>query len=454
MFHFRLIATVIALSIFAAACGQAAAPDAGGVRPPTGGSTATSQKETTTTTSTSTTAPHGPRPAEDLQEVEQAVVRIVANGTFATPEGEAANRAGGGSGFVIDADGLAVTNNHVVTGAAYLDVYVAGEEEPRNARVVAVSECSDLALIDIDGLFDRYLTWYDGAIVPSLESYVAGFPLGDPNYTIYDGVIAKANAGGDSHWASITNVIEHSADALGGNSGGPIVTRDAKVLGVHYAGNGYGQSYGISAEEARVVVDQLRNGSNVTSIGINGEAILLESGFSGIWVSSVQSGSPAAQAGIEPGDIVTRLENLAIATDGTMAQYCKILRGHGADDQLTVEVLRLATNEILEGVINGDELEVVETIGGAETADDETAGDPDGETQDVPEVEYTVVAHHTGAMEMTVPASWSDVSEGAWMINGDWVGKRLAAASDLDAWRNGWGTAGARFRASSYLVAQ
>ena len=58
---------------------------------------------------------------------------------------------GAGSGFIIDPSGVAITNNHVVTGAATLEVHVPGEERPRNARALGASACSDLAVIDIDG---------------------------------------------------------------------------------------------------------------------------------------------------------------------------------------------------------------------------------------------------------------------------------------------------------------
>ncbi|MGH2621494.1 MAG: S1C family serine protease, partial [Anaerolineales bacterium] len=72
-----------------------------------------------------------------LEDVKQAVVQIVAEGTFIDPEfGLQVNAAGSGSGFIIDPSGIAVTNNHVVTGAALLKVYVAGEQDPRNARVL------------------------------------------------------------------------------------------------------------------------------------------------------------------------------------------------------------------------------------------------------------------------------------------------------------------------------
>jgi serine protease Do len=117
-------------------------------------------------------------------DVDEAVVQIVAEGTFIDPEyGLLANAAGSGSGFIIDPTGLAVTNNHVVTGAALLDVYLQGEDRPRNARILGVSECSDLAVIDIEenpGEQLPYLVWYEGPIETGLEVYTAGFPLGSP----------------------------------------------------------------------------------------------------------------------------------------------------------------------------------------------------------------------------------------------------------------------------------
>ena len=68
-----------------------------------------------------------------------------------------------------------------MTGAALLKVWVGGESEPRNARVLGVSECSDLAVIDIEGDDHTYLEWFEGPIDVGLEIYSAGFPLGIPN---------------------------------------------------------------------------------------------------------------------------------------------------------------------------------------------------------------------------------------------------------------------------------
>ena len=111
----------------------------------------------------------------DLDGVEQATIQIVAEGSFVDPEvGLTLNAAGSGSGFLISADGLAVTNNHVVTGAALLDVYVGGSDEPVNARVLGVSECSDLAVIDLEGGDYPFLEFYEGEVSTGLALQLDG----------------------------------------------------------------------------------------------------------------------------------------------------------------------------------------------------------------------------------------------------------------------------------------
>lgn len=312
----------------------------------------------------------------NLQDVKKAVIQIESQGTFIDPEfGLVLNGAGRGSGFIIDPSGIAVTNNHVVTGAALLKVWVGGESEPRNARVLGVSECSDLAVIDIDGEDYDYLEWYPGEVTVGMDMYVAGFPLGEPEYTLTKGVISKAKANGESSWASVDSVLEYDATTNPGNSGGPVVNPDGKVLAVHYASNTSArQAFGISRDIAKKVIDVLKSGKNVDTIGVNGQAVGTEDGsVTGVWVSSVQSGSPADKAGVKPGDILIMMENLVLATDGTMSQYCDILRSHKPEDTLSITVLRWATGEILEGQLNGRTLEVTGTFESG-TSGGETGG--------------------------------------------------------------------------------
>lgn len=297
-----------------------------------------------------------------IGDAQDAIIQIESVGSFVDPQvGQIFNGAGRGSGFIIDPSGLAVTNNHVVTGSALLKVWVGGDQNKTlNARVLGVSECSDLAVIDIEGDGYPYLAWYTGPIDVGKEIYVAGFPLGDPEYSLTKGIISKAKADGETSWASVDSVISYDATTNPGNSGGPVLTNDAQVVGVHYAGNGdTRQAFGISEKIAKNVVDQLKAGENLDWIGVNGQAVANEDGsLTGIWVSSVQSGSPADKSGLKGGDIITKVENLVMATDGTMADYCDILRSHQSSDTLNLEVLRFNTGELLEGQLNGRELAV------------------------------------------------------------------------------------------------
>ncbi len=381
------------------------------------------------------------------QDVKSAVIQIEAQGSFVDPQvGLQLNAAGRGSGFIIDESGIAVTNNHVVTGAALLKVWVGGESEPRNARVLGASECSDLAVIDIEGDGYRYLEWYDGAVSVGLDVYAAGFPLGDPEFTLTGGIISKERADGETDWASVDAVLEHDATINPGNSGGPLVTAEGQVVGVNYASAaGVNQYFAIAREEAFDVIGRLQAGEDVTSIGVNGSAVY-DGSISGIWVSSVKSGSPADAAGVQGGDIITMIEGLLLATDGTMADYCDILRSHHPDDVLSVEVLRYSSEEWLAGQLNGRELET--TFSFAQELGGEVEDSVGGETYSG----YTVVTDDYNAIEVEIPSAWSDFNGGAWTRDDRVIGSAISASSNLDDFWNTWSTAGVWFSASEELA--
>lgn len=302
-----------------------------------------------------TEAPGGDAVA-DLADVRPAVIRIEATGSFDYPDGGTQYNEGfTGSGFFITSDGIAVTNNHVVTGAAFLKVFVEGEDEPRNAKILGASECSDLAVIDVDGEGFEYLRWYEDELTVGTTVYAAGYPLGDEEYTLLNGIISKEKADGESSWASIDAVLEHTANILPGSSGGALVTAGGLVVGINYAGNNESQSFAIGYAEAIKVIPALQNGEDVTSIGINGTAIAADSA-SGIWVHSVAAGSPADLVGVRGGDVVTELSGLIPAVDGTMSDYCDVLRSHRSGDAIQIEVWRDSAGGYLEGTLNTDKV--------------------------------------------------------------------------------------------------
>ncbi len=389
-----------------------------------------------------------------LPDLKSATIQIEAEGTFIDPQfGYMANAAGRGSGFIIDPSGIAITNNHVVTGAALLKVWVGGDTtKVYNARILGVSECSDLAVIDIEGDGFSYLDWHQGAANVGLQVYAAGYPLGDPEFTLTEGIVSKEKADGETSWASVDSVIEHTATINPGNSGGPLVDTDAKVVGINYAGSSStNQYYAINRGTALSVIDQLRTGKDVDSIGINGEAVASEDGsLTGIWVSSVKSGSPADKTGIKAGDIITSIENLFLATDGTLKDYCDILRTHNAGDTLAVQVLRWDTSEVLDGQLNGRTLAV--TSSG-------TSSTPTGNTGDqgaTPEAGvstplncsassvagFNTCSDDSGNIQVDIPDTWNDMNGSSWTFDGQDIGVALSAApnlSDFESYYNAEG---------------
>ena len=384
-----------------------------------------------------------------LSDVKGAIIQIEATGTFVDPEFGAQEGAGRGSGFVIDPSGIAVTNNHVVTGSGLLRVWVSGENEPRNARVLGVSECSDLAVIKIDGANLPALEWSDEPDEPGTEVYVAGFPLGDPEYTLTRGVVAKARANGDTQWASVDHTIEHDAAAQPGNSGGPLVTTDGRVAGIHYASStqtNTSQFLAIAADVAEPIVEQLAAGNDVDSVGINGQIVVAEDGTTaGLWVAGVASGSPADDVGIQPGDLVTRIEGVTIGLDGTMKDYCDVLRSHDPDAELAIEVLRYATSEVLEGELNGDEL--TQSFSFADQYADDVDDTATGDSYE----DYMTIEDDTGTISVAVPTSWSDVDGTSADLGDGTPSPSVIAAPDIASYESSWATPGMTFFASAAL---
>jgi len=298
--------------------------------------------------------------ANSIDEVRPAVFQLFATGSYNDIEqGLVMNGEWGGSGFFIHPSGIGVTNNHVVAGAAILKAYVNGETTPRNVRVLGTSECADLAVVQVEGSDFAYLDWYEEEVKTGLDVYAAGYPLLDPEYNLTKGIISKINADGQTSWSSMSYIYGHDAKINPGNSGGPLVTTDGKVVGINYMTQAtFDQQFAIPADQAIPVVNQLRERNNVASLGMDGTAIVFgpNSEYPGIWVYSITTGGIADKAGIKPGDIIHEVEDILVATDGSMKDYCDILKSHDLSDELKVFVYRWETDELLEGSLNGEKL--------------------------------------------------------------------------------------------------
>jgi serine protease Do len=371
-----------------------------------------------------------------IDRIKSSMIRIETKGSYRPFGGENTTSAGSGSGFIMSADGLAVTNNHVVAGAAVVEVFIGDDPTARPARVLGRSECSDLALIDIDGGDFKALSWSNTAITPGVDVYAAGFPLGDTEPTLTKGIVSKAKAFGDTPWASINHVVEHDANIQPGNSGGPLVTSDGNVLGINYAGadrgnTGTTQFFAIANDIARPIVDRLRTGDFET-LGVNGQAFRDEKEkISGVWVQGVADGSAASKIGLRPGDVITTLRGFPVGLDGTMRDYCKVVRSAADTDVVGVEIFRPDAKKSYAGEFRGEPLRETFSFASPEVGGRVDTPDAPSETPSAEEVNFETVTDETGRISVDVPKTWTPI-DGAGFDAGKEIGTVPAIIASPD----------------------
>jgi serine protease Do len=399
----------------------------------------------TTALALSSCFPSGPS-AVDFDGVQSATIQIEAVGTFVQPLTlDAAAQGGRGSGFFISSDGIAVTNNHVVTGAGTLDVWVGGDQSTTyGATVLGASECLDLAVIKVDGSGFPFMGWYEGEIKTALDVYSAGFPLGDPNFTLTRGIVSKADVPSEDRWASLDHVIEHDARIRGGNSGGPLVDSNGRVVGVNYAGwDEYDYNYAIHRDQVQPVLQDLIDGKPVQSLGINAEALApLDDGTpQGVWVTSVKAGGPADVTGIEAGDVLVTMGGVPLAMQGSLEEYCQVIRTQGNEAVIDVEVYRPSDNTYYEGQFNGDELVAVSTNSSGNNG---SAPEPTGG--------LVSISDDSGSIVVDVPDTWTDIDGSPATDSSGVEFAALTASPDIAGFAGSWGVPGVTLFASADAV--
>ncbi|WP_293027414.1 S1C family serine protease [Natronococcus sp.] len=338
------------------------------------------------------------RQVTSVGEARDAVVRIATERTGGEYGDEPIPVVG--SGFVIDASGIVVTNSHVVTGVDSLELFVGREQTSPTAIVLGASECADLAVLGIAGEGYTALTWDDDEPERGLDVWALGFPNGE-SYATTDGSISGTTETAN-RWIAVDSEIEHTARLRGGHSGGPLVTADGRAVGVNYAvSNPFTpvdetEQFAIGATVASTVVEEVRTGAATSSIGIHGTAVPADDCFpAGIHVLAVASNSPASDVTIQPGDVLTAIANTHVGEGGTVREYCTVLDVHDPADGLPVQVYR--SGILLTGTLDGRPLEPV--LGRPASAHART-GDP--------YTAYTTITDETGTIWTDVPTEWTD----------------------------------------------
>jgi len=236
------------------------------------------------------------------------------------PRGRGGHMTGQGSGFFISADGFAVTNNHVVDGADKVEV-TTDDGKTHTAKVIGTDPRTDLALIKVDGVSNLpFAKLSEGQ--PRIGDWVlaVGNPFGLGG-TVTAGIVSAR--GRDIGNGPYDDFIQIDAPVNKGNSGGPTFDTEGNVVGVNTAiyspsGGSVGIAFAIPASTVSSVVQQLKDKGAVSRgwIGVQIQQVTPEIADSlglkkpeGALVAEPQANGPAAKAGVESGDVITRVND-------------------------------------------------------------------------------------------------------------------------------------------------
>jgi serine protease Do len=270
------------------------------------------------------------------------------------PEGGEQQRPRGvGSGFVVSADGFLLSNHHVIDGADEIIVTLTDKREFK-AKLVGSDRRTDIALLKIDATGLPTLKFGQPDKLKVGEWVLAiGSPFGLEN-TVTAGIVsAKGRDTGD-----YLPFIQTDVAVNPGNSGGPLLNMNGEVVGINsqiYSRTGgfMGISFAIPIDEAQRVADQLKATGRVVRgrIGVAidevsrdvAEALGLKAA-EGALVRSVEAGGPAAQSGVEPGDIITTFAGRKV---GKFSDLPRLVGNTKPGTQTTLELWRRGQTKTL-----------------------------------------------------------------------------------------------------------
>jgi serine protease Do len=287
----------------------------------------------------------------DTAGVEPGVVRI-------DTRLDLQSAVGAGAGVVLSPDGIVLTNNHVIRGADDITATNVGNGQTYPVDVLGYDRKSDIAVLQLRGAQNLPVApTADSAGLRVGDAVTAvGFPEGagltrapGTVRALNQSIVANDDLTGSSE--ALSDLIDFAADIRPGDSGGPLVDPSGRVVGIVTAAS---QNYrmestggfAIPLNRALSIADAVRSGNSSGSVhvgptGILGVAVSSRRNGAGVPVQGVLRGSAADQAGLRTGDVITAVDDTAIA-DATV--LTDVLDGHHPGDIVTLTYIDREAN--------------------------------------------------------------------------------------------------------------
>ena len=277
-----------------------------------------------------------------------------------------------GSGFVIDPNGLIVTNYHVIKDADEISVKFSDGRKLKVIKVLGRDQKSDLALLKVEPVKPLTAVKFGDSVKMRIGDWVMA--IGNPfglGGSLTVGVISAKKR--DINAGLYDNFIQTDAAINRGNSGGPLFNMDGEVIGVNTAiispnGGSIGIGFAIPSQTAQRVVQQLEKYGEVRRgwLGVHIQSVTKEIAESlglgkptGALISSVAPGSPAQKAGIKAGDVVTSFNDVPVTN---MRQLPKIVSRTPIDKEVDITVMRQGQEKHLKVTVGQlDEAKTMDT---------------------------------------------------------------------------------------------
>ncbi|MET0236796.1 MAG: trypsin-like peptidase domain-containing protein [Kibdelosporangium sp.] len=276
-----------------------------------------------------------PKPAQQASNLPEGTIEAVADKVLPSVV-QLRTQSGEGSGFVIRADGLIVTNNHVVEQAASGGTLKAvfQDGQTADATVVGRDPSSDLAVVQAKGVSGKIPATLGRS--DDLKVGQAVIAIGSPfelSGTVTSGIISSLHrptrAGGENgSEATVMDAIQTDAAINPGNSGGPLVNMAGQVVGINSAiyspgststrqqGGSVGIGFSIPIDQARRTADEIVKTGKATQTVLGVTVKTAENG--GAQVNELTQGGAAQKAGLASGDVVTKMDDRRIETSDAL----------------------------------------------------------------------------------------------------------------------------------------